>query len=346
MSQILLDGMNHASSWSALAADGVTASGALQLTDDPTDSHYGADTTSGRLTATTGALNHRLQRTLAATDLSGMDEIRLWFKSSRKSDGSDSYPFFLQLRLASNAIHFDDGANTWARYFPASQAGTWQLVRFTLADLPAGIRGALTGMQLRITNAAVPLDCRVDTVLAVREQALGDVEAALTARLDKQVSVNGTAVPAVVFDPDDSAAPALPHIRITPADIQWAGEQTAVAPLRSDYTDQGFRLRPPPTGLTLVYDIDVYAAGRTAKSAIFEFILGQLVPRTELVVNGAPLTMELIPTPPPTLLPPQRLDRTPLRFRVTTWQQTAPPQPAFRPYSDVLVLAGVDGALA
>ena len=346
MSQVLLDGMDEAPAWSALGPDGVTPSTAIQLTNDPTDSRYGADSTSGRLTASTGALNHRLQRTIPATNLSNLDEIRLWFKSNRRSDGSDSYPFYLQFRLASDAMKFDHPANQWARYFPVSQTRDWEMIRFTLGDLPAGVRTALTSMQLRITNAGASLACHLDTVLAVREQALADVEAALVARLDQKVSVNGTGVPALVFDPDDDAAPALPHIRITPADIQWAGERTMVAPARGDYTDHGFQLRPPPTGLTLLYDVDVYAAGRAIKSRIFEFILSALAPRTELIVNGAPLTLELIPTPPPTLLPLQRLDRTPIRFRVTTWQQSAPPQMVVRPYTDVLVLVGVDGEIA
>jgi hypothetical protein len=224
-----------------------------------------------------------------------------------------------------------------------SQLRDWELVRFTLADLPTGIRGALTGMQLRITDATLPLDCHLDTVLAVREQALADVEAVLVSRLDQKVAINGTPVPAVLYDPDDTTLPPAPHIRITPADIQWAGDQTQVAPSRGDYTDRGFQLRPAPTALTLLYDIDVYAAGRTVKNLLFEFVLRELAPRTELVVNGAPLTLELIPTPPPTLLPLQRLDRTPIRFRVTTWQQTAPPFAVLQPYTGVLVIAGTNG---
>ncbi len=347
MSQILLDGMDNAASWSALGPDAVTPSAAIQLVNDATDSRYGADSTSGHLTASTGSLNHRLQRTVPATDLSNFDEIRLWYKSNRKADGSDSYPFYLQFRLASNAVKFDDPANQWARYFPLSQTRDWELVRFTIRDLPAGVRAALTGMQLRIANAGAALDAHLDTVLAVREQALADVEAALVGRLDQKVSVNGAGVPAVVFDPDDSAALPMPHIRITPADIQWDGDRTVPVPARGDYTDRGFQLRPPATALTLLYDIDVYAAGRGAKTQIFEFILAALAPRTELIVNGAPLTLELLPTPPPTLLPLQRLDRTPIRFRVTTLQQTGPPQPVPRPYADVLVLAGTnDGAIA
>src|SRR5947209_3372303 len=140
MTQIIIDAMDNASLWRALAPDG-TPSTELTLVNDAAQVRFGPDKKSGQITASTNSLNHRLQRTLPAIDLTNFDEIRLWLWSSRSADGSPAQPFFLEVRLASAAMSLQDPANPWLRYMRVSQVEAWEFVRLSLDDLPSQVRG-------------------------------------------------------------------------------------------------------------------------------------------------------------------------------------------------------------
>jgi len=126
-----------------------------------------------------------------------------------------------------------------------------ELVRLSLLDLPAPLRSAVNLLQLRCVDASAALSCLLDDLLAVRDEMVADVDAALLGRLHNRVAVDGTQVPALFFLPEAAAAPAKPSIRLTHYGIHFADERTPAGEARGDYTVQGnpaaagrLRLRP------------------------------------------------------------------------------------------------------
>ena len=344
--KLLIDEMDNASRWKALAPDLATPSGEISLSDDKAAFKFGDDHTSGRIVGSTRAAGHVLRRDLAGLNLSEMDEIRLWGRSNRPAGTAADGSFFLEMKLASAAMGFDDPNNKWRRPLVFLQPGSWELIRLSIADLPPQVRGAVTGMQLKCINSDAAFTCNLDSCLAVREEMLADVEQELVARTHQKVTVDGTPVSASIFNPD-APAPALPYIRITPYDMQLAEQRSVTADLRMDYTETGFRIAPPRIGYDLYYDFDVYAASRSVKTQVFEYLLRVFAPRSELVVNGLPLSIELAPSAPSDYVVPQRVDRTVLRFKVQTWlAKAATGETAKRPFAKISIegepsLAGI-----
>jgi hypothetical protein len=335
----VIDVMDNAAQWKALAPDQVTPSTELSISDDKTIYQFGDDQTSGRIQATEKALGHVLRRNLNV-DLSDLDELRLWGRADHAADGSSSAPFFLELKFASAEVGFDNAQNTWRRPLPFFHPGSWELIRLSLADLPAQILAGASAMQLKVINAGNAFQCNLDTCLGVKEEMLADVEAELLAKTDKKVKFNGTALPAVMFNPD-VAAPALPYIRITPYEVQLNEQRSVIASLRMDYTETGFRVLPQRIGYDLFYDFEVYANDRRAKTSVYEYLLRLFAPRSSLVVNGVPLLVEYEASTQSDYVTPERVDRTMLRFKVQTWQSKASAgEPAKRPYAKVTIETG------
>ncbi|MCA1568376.1 MAG: hypothetical protein LC803_22560 [Acidobacteria bacterium] len=336
MMHLVLDAMNDASRWSPLAPDGVTASAQISMSNDPDKFRYGADGVSARVNTTNAARGHTLRRTLPPADLSNFDELRFWFRSTRAADGSPARPFFLRLRLGSAAMPLADASNAWFRYLPAFRAEAWELVRVSIADLAPQVRGALSVLELASVDDASS-ECNLDGLLAAREQMLGDVETEMIARLHQRLSVGGAAVAARVHNPDDPAVAAMPYIQIIPRAIQLSAERSTSGETRTDFTENSFRLRPPSVPYDLYYDIDVFAQNRPHKAEIYEFVLKTLSPRSELIVNGMPLMVELINVIPEPRVALSLPDRTLLSFKVATWQTAGVSTPAVLPYRDVSI---------
>lgn len=335
----VIDAMDNASRWKALAPDQITPSTELTLSDDKTIYQFGNDQTSGRIQATQNALGHLVRRDLQGVDLLNFDELRLWARADHAADGS-SAPYFLELKFASASLSFDNAENTWRRPLPFFHPGCWEFIRMSLADLPVPIRSAASGMQLRVINASNAFQCNLDTCLAVKEEMLADVEAELLANTDKKVTFNGTALPAVIFNPD-IATPTLPYIRVTPYELQVNEQRSVIANLRMDYTEMGFRVLPQRIGYDLFYDFEVYANDRSAKTSVYEYLLRLFAPRSSLVVNGVPLLVEFQPSAQSDYVTPERVDRTILRFKVQTWQsKAADGELAKRPYAKVAIETG------
>ena len=338
MPQLILDAMIDATQWKALAPDGVTPSTAIQMTNDTTQVRFPTDTSSGKITASVAALNHTLQRALANIDLTTYDDIRLWIQSSRVADSSLASPFFLEMRLASAGMGLADPGNTWRRFLPVYQTGTWELIRLSLSDLPTPVRSAVNLMQLRCVDASVSFVCYLDDVLAVREEMVGDVDAALLARLDKQLTLSGTQVPALFYLPETPTVTPLPYIRLTQYDIEFADERTSNSLVRSDFSPNAYRLHSAGFAYYLYYEIDVLTDTRAHQARILEFILQMLPPRGELLVNSIPLLLDSIAVEALDVFGRRITDRTLLHYRVSTRQesplQTTPVRP---PYQDVII---------
>ncbi|MCC7164257.1 MAG: hypothetical protein IT331_17310 [Anaerolineae bacterium] len=337
MSQLAIDAMDDASRWKGFAADGATPSAELVMTDDAVMFRYGADRKSGKVTGTTAALNHVLRRTLAATDLTNLDALCFWLKSSRRADGSPARPFFLEMRLASAAIGLDAPANTWSRLIPVEQNDTWEFVRLGLDDLPAGIRNAVTVMQVRCVNAETSFTANLDDMLAVRAEMIGDADAALRARLHEQLTLDGTKTPAVVFFPDDPAPPNPPFFRILNYDIRVLYELMRSEPTRADYSGHGFRLRASAVPYLLSYEIEAVADTRAHQTRMLEFALETLTPSSHLLVNGVMLPLEWVDVASEDLIGGSRTGRTLLHFQLMTWQERGAVERAVPPYHTVEV---------
>lgn len=328
MAQIVVDAMNTAASWSALAPDGVTASTELSMADDTTRFRYGADRTSARITGSTAARNHTLRRTLPGVDLSAYDDLRLWIYSDRVADGSDARPFFLELRLGSAAMGLADPANRWQRYLPVSGAATWESVRLDLRDVDPSVRSAVAAVQIRCADASSSFVCYIDDLLAVRDQMLGDVEAALVARLDRRIVSGATRIAAVVAVAGAPAAATQPFILITHYDVRFSDARTSSARVSTDFSNGGYQIRPPAYAYDLVYQIEAWADDRATQTQILEFVLSELTPRGELVVGGLPLPIDGgILLPALEVIGGHRTSRVPLFYRISARQEVGAPQP-------------------
>lgn len=331
MSHLLLDAFDDAAPWSAFEADGVTPSAALGLSIDTQVFHLGEDAASGRIDAAVEALGHFLRRSFVAVDLSQHDELRFWLRASRAADGTPERPFFLELRAGSAALPIGDPQNTWQRFLPVAKPGAWELACLALDDLPAAVRGALTRLELRCTHAAQPFTCHLDDLAAVREEMIGDVEAALVARLDGRLSLAGAPVVAQVASAG-VAAPAAPYIRIALVEIRTGGDRPRPGEVRRDYSGLSYRIAAAANEYDLTYDIDAVTTERAHTTRILEFVLASLAPRAQLAVAGRPGLLDWLPIERSNLAEDLDDDRVRLRFRIAARQAVGRPKrvtPAF-----------------
>jgi hypothetical protein len=158
--------------------------GTLTVTVD-TATFSGAGAASNRLTARAGAINQFAEIILPAPlDLRAFEELRLSVRGSVPADGSTNRPFLLEFS------YVDDGdtAGEEHRWFvPINRAGFWEQRRI---GIEADRRGAVRRFRLRCLTDR-PFVCNIDELLAVHEEMLADVEAALIARIGGQTSLPG-----------------------------------------------------------------------------------------------------------------------------------------------------------
>ena len=110
-------------------------------------------------------------------DLSGADELRLWTYATRVADGSARRPFLLELSY----VDANDAPGETHRWLvPAGAARSWEQHRFGIAG---DRRSHVTSLRLTCLTDT-PFTVRLDELLAVGEESLFDVEAALGALLD------------------------------------------------------------------------------------------------------------------------------------------------------------------
>lgn len=321
MTPLLLDNFADAAPWSPLAPDG----------DPSTQIVVSSDGASLLIDIQDGANGHRVRRSLASQNLSAFEEIRLLVNADRSADGSSARPFFLELRLGSAANEIDSETNPWRRVIPVRRPATWESVRFSLADVPANVRNALTQIQLRaLTNG--PAAIRLDTLLAVKEDLIADVEAELVRRLSGQISIDGDPVAAVVDNPD-AAAPELPHIRIFPGPLDMLPDRGNASGPRWDYTEESSRIDAVPVPVSLTYEIDVFAATRADQAAMLDAVLRSLAGAPALEVNGNEYGIQWLPPVPANML--NQPTRPRLRFQVNGWLRVGGASRVPRPFGEV-----------
>jgi hypothetical protein len=291
VSSVVVDDLSNLAPWRARTPAGAASSA---ITIGPAAlSRLGGPTMT--MTATSAALGHRVERTLAALDLSAFTDLELWIRSERIADGSDARPFFLELRLGAAGLAVGAASNTWHRLIPVAAADVWQPVPLALDDLPAAVRGALTEIRFTCVDASAPFALHLDAILAVKEEVLGDVDAALLDRLAGKLVLGGAPVLAAVAP---APAPNKPFFRIRNYAVRPAPERSPSGGVRTDHTEQGFSIRPPSVPVDLFYAIDGVADDRASAARLLEFAFGGLTPRSTLNVSGRPLTVEWVEAPP------------------------------------------------
>ena len=170
-------------------------------------------------------------------------------------------PFFAELRLGSATLAIDDPANPWHCRLPVS-ARQW-LVRLSIRDLDAAVRSAVSRVQLRCTDSA-PFTCHLDEMNAVRDEMIGDVDAALVDRLG-HLTLNGKAAPAVLHPANGTLNQTRPYIEITHFDVVFAGERTPTTDVRMDFSSDGYSVRGPHVAYDLYYEIACVADDRVSQ---------------------------------------------------------------------------------
>jgi hypothetical protein len=326
MPSLTVDLMDNAAPWNAFAPDGVTPSAELSLLIDTSRPRPQSAPQVGRVSGTDDALLHSLRRNLGGLDLTGFDELRLWVYGDRAADGTPANPFVLEMTLGSAALGLDDPANTWVRYLPVSRPGAWEPVRLTLGDLPATIRGAVTRMRLRCVSAARPFQWYVDDILAVREEMIADVDAALVARLHNRLTIGANTVPAVMQPANGALNQTAPFFKITHYDVVYSRERTSTTRPRGDFINDGYSLRPQANAYELYYQITAEADDRPAQSKMLEFALRALPPFGDLSVNGFLLPLESVVVPPFDQVGRLQTDTIPIFYKVSTRQEVGTPE--------------------
>lgn len=320
MPLIVVDAMDNAEPWRALAPDGVTPSTVLSLTVDRSRARPGAGS-SARIVADTHALNHSCRRAFSnALDLTDFDELRLWLLGSRAADGTPARPFCLEVQLGSAALPPGASGNAWQRFLPVAQAGFWEPTRLSIAELPAAVRRAISVLEVRCVAPGIPFTCNVDDIVAVRDAMITDVDAALLAKLDRLLSINGAAVPAVLHPGSGVLVQQRPYFEITHYDIAYSRERTEAVRPRGDHSNRGYALRQPGNAYELYYQITANADDRLTQSTMLDFVLRRLPPRGEIIVNNYPLPIEAVNVEPANQIGGFRSDRLPLFYRISTRQ--------------------------
>lgn len=313
---LALDALMPLPGWQALQADGVTPSPALAIAEDLLSGTPSGDGRSLTLAFDTTALDHIARCTIPAVDLDGFDELRLVFRCDR----SAASPQFLELRLGSAALPVGSPGNTWHRRVPVAGADRWDVVRFSLSDLPAAVRGALNVLQLQCIDAARSFEFRIDQALAVRQSMLADIEQALFARLHQQATLLGVPVPAELLVAGDPWPATTPCIAIVPLEVRHSPDRSVGSAQRCDFVATGYRIRQAPTAYEASFALEPVAGTRIEQAQLMDFLLHAVPPRGSLRVAANDLSMET--QPPPALESTSHLAPAPrqrLYCRVVAW---------------------------
>lgn len=307
MVQLYLDAKADFAKWGAFQSDGTTASTALSATAETALVRYGPDDKSVRLAGDSTGLNNLLRFSLPDTDLASFDEIRMYVRGDRIADGNAGRPFYLELHLGSAALPTFAPGNTWRRLVPITQANSWELVRCSLADLPAQVRSGLSTVELRFVEASAPFAVVVDDLSAVHEEMIGDVEGALIDRLHGRLTLAGKTVPALLANAagqvpgtgTGGGGPPDTYLTVTCYQIQpWDLRQNAQR-ARRDYVPQGgYAIAPAIQHWALTYRIDAVAPDRITESRLLDFVLRTLSSSSDLVVGSYPLQITFLPVSP------------------------------------------------
>lgn len=287
------------------------------------------------MSAAAGATGHYAEGTLAAANLSTFTDLQLLASAAGQAGSAVSG---WELRLGgAGAAAIGTGANNWARLIPSS-GPLGSLVLVSIDDLVPPARAALTKVRITRLDPA-PGELQLLSVAALREEMLADVDAALVDRLTGATAGGEGPIPAVVAEAGVSL-PKPPYLRITNFDVRPAPERDSQSRARTDYTPGGFTERPPRAAFDVLYEVAVFADSRAVEAGLVEHVIAQLAAPTSLLVNGWPLSTELVGIP--AALGATRPDRVTLWVVIHATQRRAiTSRPAVPPFTAVDVEADV-----
>jgi hypothetical protein len=330
VSATTLESFADVSAWTARRADG-SASTAVAITGAGAPRGPWRATPTARITAGTGALDDRLERTGPAVDLRPFTDLVLWVRADRPADGSPERPFFAEVRLGSSALAPGANGNDWHRFIDIATPGTWQQVPLALGDLAPQVRQGVTTVRLTCVDATTAWALDLDRIIAVREELLADTDAAVRARLHNRLQLGGTSVPAVLAP--TASTPAAPHFRLGNYDVRPDLGRSPGAQRRTDHTRSGFALRPPSEPFTVYYALEAVTDERAQAAALLDFAVAEFVPTATIESGARVVTVDWVDaplwTPPPgtaavpTLPPAASLERPVLHLRVSTGRSPA-----------------------
>jgi hypothetical protein len=338
---MIIDDMAAPLQWSAVAADGVTPS--LSLTVAASSAvHPLIGMPSLHIAGGSGARDHRARRSLADLDLAPFDELRLlWRATPGAGPDSPASPadFWAEIRLGAAALPVGAPGNAWQRFLPVPEPGVWEMVRLSLDDLPAGVRGAVNDLHIVCTADDRDFSADLAAILAVRPGLSEDVDSALLANLNLALALAGVPVPAEVRVAGSAAAGTRPLFSVVPYCMRYARERSRPGERAVDFTAGGYRLRPSPSPWDLHYAVEALADTRAEQAAMLDFATAVLPTEGALLVAGQRAGIEAIDAPDPHS-GGFAIERALLHYRVRAWGDGGPARPV-RPVQDLtLVVEG------
>lgn len=340
MSALVIESFADVAAWTSRDAQG-GASTSVRITADGPVRLPGLSAPGATVVVDAGASGHAVQRSGNAVDLRAFSDLQLWVRSARVADGTAARPLFAEVRLGSAAMPISSQANNWRRLIPIDQAAVWQPAPMSLDDLPDAVRHSLTTIRITCLDGSTAWRLDVDAILAVRPELLADADSALLARLDNTLSLDGAPVPALLT-PFSGPAPASPYLRISNYDVRPDRATSPTVPVRTDYTETGYVLRPPASVFELDYAVEALVTDRASAARMLQHVLAQLTPTSRLLGGGRLMTVDWVDQPataaPPVIAPPA--DHPVVHLRVRAGQPaTAPAQRAVPPFHEISVEA-------
>ncbi len=325
----LIDSFDATAPWSA-RTPGAAPSAEIPFFSDPDLPPAASGTASLRFEPSAASDGHFLTRTIAPTDLTAFPDLVLWHRSAAKATGAVTAPFQVRLELGSPALPAGAVGNDWHRYLHISNTGSWEHQRIALDDLAPAVRSAVDTIVLRMAIAGTGAPLWVEGLYASDPGIAQDADAALLAALNAQLDLNGASVPAAI-DVPGLAPLTAPWIRLVQYDAVYAGKRAGAAQRKTDFTDDGHRLRDGAEPWDLYYRIDCVAANRPDQAAMVDFILSRLGLFSRIAAGGRVMRVERVPN----VHPDDALSAGPLlRYRVQTWAEPNESRPVM-PVSEV-----------
>lgn len=315
MPQLMLDTFDVLAAWAALDA-ALAASIEVTLAAAAVAHPFATTQDALEVVIGAGALGHRIRRSIPATDLTAFDRLTLWHLTDVAMNGQPGGALQLRVQLGSAALPLGDPGNLWHRYLVQEAADVWSYGVFTLADLPAAIRGAVTEIEIAVTGSnGADHRLTLDALAADLSRMASDVDQGLLFRLNGILQFGGNPVPAII---DPAPPPALnqPAIRLIPYEVT-RNDRRAVSHLRrADVTDAGYVMSPAPQPWDLFYRVEFLADSRAAQVAMVDFVTSQLGSHSWLPIGNRSFRVEQIE---PTRPDDQMADGPSLRYRVSAW---------------------------
>lgn len=282
------------------------------------------------------AVGHVLRRTFAALDLSEFADLTLWARSSSRAGADPGSALRLRLELGSAALPIGAPGNSWHRYLFLPQPNAWSYLQFALDDLPAAVRDAVTMIEIAVVDCDSACSLQLDGLEAQSRTLAADAQETLLNIFDGKLVLGGTPVPAVIA-PDAVPFPAQPHFLLTLAKSAPSPKRALGAGVRSDYTDEGYRVRGISEPWDLFYGIGFGDADAANAVQLRDFATSRYGVSSWLAIGNRAWRIEPVDS---AQVVPDAADADPLLYlRIAAWTDRSG-STAVRAANDVTLVIG------